>query len=400
MRPYLRAAPLVVFLSAGPLKLLPGASVVPGDLTVMAALVVALHGAVALVGRGFQVPRQLVHPVVLFLLMLPAVLWCDSGSYSLAKVSRLYTLTLLAAVAPLVIVRRWADLRAFLVLVSAIGMAAASWALFGEDQLANQYTKLSLTEGASTVGLARLSGAALVGLVLVAFTYRRRFIVPALLATLIPALALIATTGQGPALAAVIALAVVIVLPRTAARRRWVRALAIGAVGVVGALGSLRVVGDYRASAVLNVGVSEYARTQAYERSFGQILANPAGIGWGDFSQRIPLYFGPEPIAYPHNLWIETMLEGGLVAGVFLLYLTVVALRGVRRLKPDFTALLLQAHLVYWLVNAGVSGDINSNRSVFAFVSLAFVASRLQPLRQDSSPEPASPIALAGTAPT
>lgn len=117
---------------------------------------------------------------------------------------------------------------------------------------------------------------------------------------------------------------------------------------------------------------------------------SPLGVGWA----------GLEPILrpigrYPHNLFLEVGAEGGVLAALALLALLAAAVsRSFKAARAgDDSVVPVVALLVFWLVNAMVSGDANDNRGVFVFAAAALM------VRGARQPEAGAPK-RAGRAPS
>jgi hypothetical protein len=71
---------------------------------------------------------------------------------------------------------------------------------------------------------------------------------------------------------------------------------------------------------------------------------------------------------YPHNLLLETSLESGWLCGTATAAVLAAALASAARGGGDA---VLFAGLVFCAVNALVSGDVNDNRALMAFLGAA-----------------------------
>ena len=101
----------VGFLSAGRLKADPRLAWLPIDLTVALAGLSWLIAAFIVIRSGFRFPKSLYWAIILFFLFGVPVVWTEWTPYATVKVSRLFTLTLSAALLPVLMFRTGNDLR-------------------------------------------------------------------------------------------------------------------------------------------------------------------------------------------------------------------------------------------------------------------------------------------------
>ncbi|MHC8514308.1 O-antigen ligase family protein [Sporosarcina sp. ITBMC105] len=123
-----------------------------------------------------------------------------------------------------------------------------------------------------------------------------------------------------------------------------------------------------------NGGVSANGRIEAFKTAFETWKDYPfLGNGIGSFGL---IFYGFEFYDYPHNIILELMMEQGLVGIiVFLTLLFVVLVKSIsltRSKDPIYYVWTLV--FVYFLFNSFVSGDINSNRMLFAAMSFVLIA--------------------------
>ena len=114
-------------------------------------------------------------------------------------------------------------------------------------------------------------------------------------------------------------------------------------------------------------------RILIYKEAIGIFLDNPLGIGFAKY----PDYSGTAQfyrLDYVHNLIFEYYLETGVFGGVLLCMLL---LDAYRKNKPtlEYSDVYTQAFLllVFFLLQSLVSGDMNSNRFLYAFFGIAFI---------------------------
>jgi hypothetical protein len=117
-------------------------------------------------------------------------------------------------------------------------------------------------------------------------------------------------------------------------------------------------------------GASASIRIQLYEASVVMWLDTSAsaffGQGIGSFISRNG--------GYPHNIFLELLVTGGLVALLWFVTALLWSAQGAisRKESPSFQLIAGLALVVYMLANAQVTGDLYINRYLFVF--LGFVS--------------------------
>ncbi|RLJ90661.1 O-antigen ligase family protein [Planococcus citreus] len=119
-------------------------------------------------------------------------------------------------------------------------------------------------------------------------------------------------------------------------------------------------------------GTSAAERVHRFDSSLSMWGDRPiAGNGTGSFGY---LYNGTNQNDYPHNIVLELLVENGLIGLILFIFLITQVLYFLIKVKsqklysPLLTACVF--FLVYFFINAMVSGDINSNRMFFASISI------------------------------
>lgn len=117
-------------------------------------------------------------------------------------------------------------------------------------------------------------------------------------------------------------------------------------------------------------GVSASIRIQLYEASVVMWLDTPASIFFG---QGIGSFISRNG-GYPHNIFLELLVTGGLTALLWFVTALLWSARGAisRKELPSFQLIAGLALVIYMLANAQVSGDLYVNRYLFVF--LGFVS--------------------------
>lgn len=121
-----------------------------------------------------------------------------------------------------------------------------------------------------------------------------------------------------------------------------------------------------------------WGRTTRFEAAAGMFSESPIlGKGIGSFSY---FYRSSEIIDYPHNIFLELSSELGLFGlFLFLVLLTYSFLCFFRYFKTNRLneyQIVIFISVIYLLINANVSGDINGNRLLFAFLALMVMTPR------------------------
>jgi len=360
------------FLSAGYLKADPRLEWLPVDLTLLLALGTGVVTVVHFARQHFRIPKSLGPILGLFLVLSLPLFWTQWTTYSTEKATRLFTLTLLATITPLFLFRSKQAVRRFLNALAIVGILMAGDAIANYLTAGGAVARLSAF-GSDPIALGRASGAAVLWLAVLAFEKQLNFV----LATVVlsPLLLATATSARGPFLFTVGTIGLAFWAFYAKDLSRATRFALTAALLGLALLGSVRYAPEFavqrlRLLATGQLGPSETMRLDAYRLSWQEIQRDPLGKGWGGFASEINLWPSLER-QYPHNILAETFLEAGWIPGVYLTALLALGITRARRLASDPEAKTAFLLLAFFLGNAMVSGDVNSNRSLFAFLSLA-----------------------------
>lgn len=378
-------APLAVsiLMFAGVLKATPILSELPFDLTLFGALLVLLLIGVEVLRKDWRPPPGVAAVVFLWAVFLVGVWQTSESQYAGEKVQRLFTLTLLSAIGPLLLLR--SELRQRIWLWSLVGLGAltaAAAVLFPSDETAE--TGRLVAEGSNTISAGQAAGAAALILYILAATrcVRRMVAIPAAVAFTGVA---VLTGSKGPLLAMVVALAILVVArpgTRAVRSRRVIGSLAAGAaVFVLVAVNLGSAVGFERITAL--VTQPDEVREFLYARSFEMALENPLGIGWGNFATELHTNFvfetAQDQILYPHDALLEVAVEAGWLAVLAFAVFVVVSLYRLLRRSGTTNGALLFTLALYFFFNSLVSGDINGNKAMLGVLALAWLSSTSRP---------------------
>jgi O-antigen ligase len=374
-------------ITAGNFKDNPMLDFVPVDLTLAWAVIVSGCIGYELIRRG--IPEGSFSVILGFVLLVPSVFIAAPDDYGVEKISRFFTLTLLAALAPIVLIGRSRDLErhlwawtgmATVVVVSAIvnprqggGVDELGAGSNGVDQVTAQ--------GVDTIALGSASAIVVITMVLGALWRRLPGLVVWPLAAA-AAYTLLQSGSRGPLLALAAALAAAAVFSRARPDRR--RAAVIGGVFLVGIAVSFAAATPVAQKRILDFlqgrtsGTDVETRQFLYDIATKSIVEHPFGIGWGNFRQIAFARY-----VYPHNLFLEVLDEMGTVfGGAFLLWLVFQVVRA-RAGTVDYAGATSFALLLFLVGAASVSGGLNDDRVVFYSIGLTVVARVLVAHRSD-----------------
>jgi O-antigen ligase len=356
------------FVMAGFIKRTGSLLGVPLDLTVAFALLTALLVGLHLVVSG--IPREAHGVVLAFTLLVPPMLWSATTDYGTDKVARLFTITFLAILAPVVLIRDTGDVARHLwALTGACGIVVASALL--DPKLSSEYEGAPIrTDSANTIALGSAAGHVMVVLTL------------GLIWKGVPRLAVLAVAGavyvslqsgsRGPLLSALAAVLVGSLVTRVRPDYRRIAAfVALLLVGVVVAYQAAPYYAQQRILSVVEGGgdSSVDARVRLYQDALASISRHPFGIGWGSFEG---ITFGG--YTYPHNLPLEVLAEAGLVlGGLFLAWMCFQILRA-HRITVEYVGAAVFAIVIFWFGKSMASSDFNDNRVLLYVLGIAIAA--------------------------
>lgn len=374
------------------------AALFPVDLTL-------LLGGVLLTGIAVNYARKkhlLPMPPVYFLFIAWAVLMAISLTYTpvfeagLDKIARFLTVTGVVIIAPFFVLSSPQALKRFFFCFGVVAFAICGYSLSslgGSERLA--------TPSDNTIGLGHIACALILLLwfaMIPRYAFLRRLAIYLLL--IVPSIALVGSGSRGSAVACVI----VIFLSLFFYRRLLVDVACLTAIGI-GALPFLHIPEssiEYLGTLVGSRSVSALLSFRGDLLDFGwKLLTQHPLIGAGIQGFR---YSSPNPSLYnwPHNIFLEVACELGIPAALLVLLIfgtaireTIVQLRD--QSSPYFAISQLTAALfLIGMVNAMNTGDINSDRSTWLFMSLVFV---VRGYRMQSESVPATAKAVGNMVP-
>jgi O-antigen ligase len=345
----------------------------PVDATLLAGGLVAICCGHEVVSRRWRVPLSWQKIGLLFAVFSLGLLLASFDGYSTSKMGRLFGLTLLACAAASLLPQSAKDLSRYFHAVTAAGLFLAIESLVSPPD-AELYGRLTAF-GSDTIALSRAAGIALLWVVVLAFHGRIRPGHAVVLAT--PLLMAMFGSGQrGPLAALFVSLLAVFIAP--SGTRRTLRRATVVVLVVVAGWVAFNEAPD-QSSSRLAGGAGTADRMEAWTKTFGLLVESPLGVGWGDWGDRVTTFAvaSPEPLErdFPHNIFLEVAAEAGVVAGVVFVVFVARRLRSASRGRwsPEGQAVL--GGLVFALMNAMVSGDINDNRLVWVMLGFALLVS-------------------------
>lgn len=366
MRRWILPAIVALFVMAGSLKGVPVLARLPVDLTVALGALVWLAMASHVIRRG-SLPRTVLPILGVFSLLAIPLLWTHFTPYAIDKSSRLFTLTLPACLAPVVLFDTRTELRRLVLSWAAICaivvVAASAYPVPESDYAGAPIGGISV----GTIGLGRAGGVLLI-IATSGLLYGLRPRLVGVLAILLGAIAMLTAGSRGPLLGvAVCIVAMLLVLRPTR------RIVVLGATALIVA-GSLFFAysrapeqSQFRllAAAHGSFDNSSLQRVLLFSIARQEIATRPIGLGWGGFEG-----IAPTGYRYPHNFILELLVETGWVISVVLLGWIALAWIRIRRLTRSFEASTALCLLTFAFVNAMVSGDINDNRTLFLAIGM------------------------------
>lgn len=360
---------LGVFLTVAALKPAPVLRGLPVDLTVFLGSLTALAVAHSfVVRRRHCIRRPLIMGTATFAIIWATLLWSPTPSgEAMEKMARLFTLTLLAAISPLVLVQTRTEARIFLTTLGGVGALACLLAIMYTDT-----GRYAIADGSTITG-GRVAG---LGFVIATWWLFHRKYAWALVPLGLTAFVALGIGSRGPLAAMIVAAGMIILTAPWSQRHNalW-NAVGIGLVALTLAVGmawgpdaaTARVASMVRSH---KEEVNFVARAHLVDQALEDAARNPAGVGVGTWTGGSP---GGSIVVYPHNIFVEILLEAGWVAGVVFAATVVASALGLWKLRKDPLSAAFLAVLAYWIINASISGDINGNRGLFALVSIGLL---------------------------
>lgn len=299
----------------------------------------------------------------------------DAGT---EKLGRFLTVTGIVIVAPFFVIATAQAMKRFLWGFSIAAFAICGYALTslgGSDRL--------VTPSSNTIGLGHIACGLIVIIwfgLLPRLGFRKRILLYPVLA--VPMLALIGSGSRGAAMAVtIILLASVFFIRPLLVDLGCMTALGIALIPFVNIpQASLAYLGTLVNSQ--SVKALLFFRAELLTYGWELLREHPLlGVGIQGFR-----YYSPNAALYnwPHNIFLEVSCEMGVGAGLLVMALFILAMRECWRQLHDHAGPYLvfsqigAALLLAGIVNATNTGDINSDRSTWLFLSVVYVVGGLR----------------------
>jgi O-antigen ligase len=356
------------------------ASLFPADLTlVLGAIILAGIAFRLLRGGGIvRMPDSFLLYIALVALMTASLAYTPVFDAGLDKLGRFLTVTALVIVAPFFVLTTPQALKRFLA-----GFAIAAFVICAYSLTDLGSSSRLVTPSSNTIGLGHIACSLILLIWFAAMpqlSFFKRLMVYPLLA--VPAVALIGSGSRG----AVIAVLLAITLSLFLYRRMAVDVACFSALGFA-AIPFLKIPEasfEYLGTLFNFHNVDSLLNFRAELLSYGwKLLQEHPLLGVGIQGFR---YHSPNAALYnwPHNISLEIGCELGIPAVLLVCAIFASAIReSLRQLRDDVSPYATLTYVAAALLLAGIvnsvnTGDINSDRSTWLFVSVVFLVGRLR----------------------
>jgi len=347
---------------------------VPIDLTTLSVVLGTAVTAAALIRRRLRLPEGTPTLLFGFALFGPALLGTSfANPYSLLKAQAVFSLCLLAAAAPMILIDTRQRRIALVATATALGLLVAVWLLVAGTPTADTIGRVQIDQG-NPIALGRAAALGLVPLALRTLGTRGPSRWLSAFGAAVCGAGAAATGSRGPLAAAIAAIALCTLLSRRSGSR-----LPRAAGLIVLALASWQVAVSVTPLSALDRlggatgGVTDRFRVRLLAESLDTAMDHPGGVGWGDLGDYLSSSARADLqgwVQHPHNILVEVLVEGGLLALAGLAILLVESFRKLRSIAADLDG---EAMLGLWLFAVGsalTSGDILANRMVWMMIGL------------------------------
>ncbi len=400
---------LVLYLNAGSFKLDPRLRPLASlfDLTLLMAGVLLVAVLYRLILRKEKLiwTREASVAFVFSGLVLLSVLYTPAASFGLDKAFRFSVLTMLAFVAPLMLVRS----------TKSVWLFYATWFLIAAVFTSDAITKLGTGQrvsafNATNIAMGRTLGVAILILlfsVLMA-NVPRIWQLLGVVGLALMSVALLAAGSRGPLLMLALTVPATVALASGRLQNQGRMLLVVVILALVlfitFAAGLVPQQAMERYTLLLNnaeADTSAQARLAVMRDAWELFVTRPL-FGWGIGA--VSAFGAGREQEYPHNILLELAAEMGLVGlGLYLTLFGMVFLRLLQKIgqrgNKQALWLTLIAILLFTMLNAMVSGDLNANRDLFMFSGLVIAAAEQDETasRQESAQESTERAGPAGS---
>lgn len=354
--------------------------VVPVDLTLVSILLAGLLVAGALVIRRGKVGPGLGPFVLAFALFTPALLVTSfDNPYSVLKTQVLFTLTPLVMLSALVLVNTRQRRLWFLRGNAALGLVISVLLLTTGVTSVVSDGRLQVDD-ANPIAIGRTACLGLVVLAIGALRLRGVRRLAAVGGAALCAVAAVATGSRGPLLAAAAGIAIATVLAGSRQHRlRRLLGLGVAAVVLVEIVVRLAPTASLERLSAAQGGEGDIVREGLATETLSIFWGHWGGVGWGDLGYYYSTNVRSEIqgwALYPHNLLLEVLGEGGLLALIGLLILLVVSFRRLVIFADDVPGQMMLALWVLAIGSSMTSSDVIGNRVVWAMIGIGLALPR------------------------
>lgn len=359
----------------GSLKQIPPLTLSPVNFTLFATGLALTIGTVfAILSRQLGARGPLTATIVFFAHAVAGTVTYVASDYAIDKTARLFLVTLPAIIAVAFLVRDHLDADRLIRALLGLAMVLSLWIAFGGvREYGDERGRLTTQEG-GTIVFGQAAGVVMVAIIAWLLTSKR---ITPLKITVVVALVgfetwtILSIASRGPIQAVVVAaLAMVALQLRRFSPGGLIRVLSLFIGGIV-SIGLLWTWVPGRSKdriLLLGSGRSASVRQEAWSYTWKNLDAAPFGNGWGSWETDSPI-----PVVYPHNLFLESWYETGVIGLLMVAVLVLLAFRTQWRIFPHDRgrATLIFGLVVFWIVAAQVSSDVNGNKLLFVILVAA-----------------------------
>lgn len=345
------------------LAVLPMNPILLGAIGTLAAIIITIASRKADLSRLWPI-------LLLWIFFAGSAVWLPIGiDYGQEKLAGLATLTLLSVVGGALLISDHDGLKAWNRSLIIFGAIIGVFQLVSPSESSMDVGRL-VAEGSNTIAAGRAAGAAALVLLVLALAHKGIKKAVFLIATLPFIGFILATATRGAAIAVLIGWLAVLFTARRSKVSIFPLVVLVSSYAVWVYVASL---GFFTERLTLLGKDSSEARLILYRLTLDSILSAPIGLGWGrirdvyDLSGELPAGI----YEYPHNIVLEITSEAGWFAGICFVVLVVIALQRVLVMRDEVEFQVLFGLVVFFLINALVSGDVNSNRGLWVVVGAA-----------------------------
>lgn len=366
-----------LFLLSGNFK---GLIELPIDITLVTASITFLFVFFLFITHGFKINKNLIYPVIFYILMLPCLTFTEWNNVSTEKALYFFTLTFLALIAPFFIFKNARDIRNYIIsfILLCIVISASSFYILIFAKFEGRLTTFSN----NPIAIGRLAG--MFFLCVLLFTIKRKikikYAIPLMFALV---LVLINSGSKGPILFTGLVSALVLLTNRY--KIRYLLLCLMLVVSIVWMFDNSstdfikrtnpnisRVMGFVQGN---SSDTSTQHRISMYKSSLNSIKNHPFGIGFGNSENVINSNnIISKHYTYPHNLFLEVFLESGWLSGIFLIFFIYSSVKtAYKESKESISYEIIFILLIFNILNSMVSGNLNDNKMLFALMSISML---------------------------